>query len=99
VLAGWEMGYLCTDHHVRQLGAAITDFRFVRSADATGGTLFYTLELALGDDGNNINYARASVDVLGMKPLSAATPQPLLGPDDVEQPATDGSVEAESGEE
>jgi hypothetical protein len=76
VLSGWELGYLCTDHHVRDIGAAITDFRYVRGPDGSGGSLYYTLELALGDDSDNINYARASVDVLGLKPLSAG-PYPL----------------------
>ncbi|HKP61779.1 MAG TPA: hypothetical protein VJV78_33845 [Polyangiales bacterium] len=77
VLSGWEMGYLCTDHHVREIGAAITDFRYERAPDAVGGALFYTLQLALGDDSDNINYAAASVDVLGLKPLSSG-PQPLF---------------------
>ncbi|HET6335244.1 MAG TPA: hypothetical protein VFG30_18595 [Polyangiales bacterium] len=86
ILTGWELGYLCTDHHVEQMGAAITDFRFERAPDASGGTLFYTLELALGDASGNINYAGASVDVLGMKPLSAG-PQPLFG--EGESPAID----------
>ena len=69
VLSGWELGYVCTDHHVREIGAAITGWRFERRADGLGGSLFYTLEQALGDVSDNINYARVSVDVLGLKPL------------------------------
>lgn len=69
VLSGWELGYVCTDHHVRQMGAAITDWRFERRADGLGGTLFYTVEHYLGDDSDNVNYARVSIDVLGLKPL------------------------------
>lgn len=88
VLSGWELGYLCTDHHVRQIGAAITDFRYDRAPDSSGGTLYYTLELALGDASDNINYAAASVDVLGLKPLSTGA-QPLLGADDVAPPEGD----------
>jgi hypothetical protein len=94
VLSGWEMGYLCTDHHVREIGAAITDFNFVRSADGTAGTLYYTLELALSDDSGNINYAAASVDVLGMKPLQTS-PLPALAPDDADQ--LDGETPVDAG--
>lgn len=78
VLAGWELGYVCTDHHVRQMGASILDWRFERRPDGLGGSLFYTLELALGDDSDNVNYARASVDVLALKPMSAG-PYPMFG--------------------
>jgi hypothetical protein len=70
VLAGWELGYVCTDHHVRQIGAAIVDWRFEPRADGLGGSVYYTIEQALGDDSDNINYARVSVDVLGLKPLA-----------------------------
>jgi len=82
VLSGWELGYVCTDHHVRQLGAAIIDWRFERRPDGLGGTLYYTVEHLLGDDSDNVNYARVSVDVLGMKPLSSG-PQPMFGSGDV----------------
>lgn len=70
VLSGWELGYVCTDHHVRQIGAAIVDWRFERREDGLGGSIYYTIEQALGDDSDNINYARVSVDVLGLKPLA-----------------------------
>jgi hypothetical protein len=85
VLSGWELGYVCTDHHVRQIGASITNFRFVRSPDGFGGTLFYTLELMLNDDSDNVSYARASVDVLGLKSLSAVAPAPLLSADEASE--------------
>lgn len=71
VLSGWELGYVCTDHHVRQIGTAIVDWRFERRADGLGGSVFYTVEQALGDDSDNINYARVSVDILGLKPMSS----------------------------
>jgi hypothetical protein len=69
VLSGWELGFVCTDHHVRQIGAAIVDWRFEPRADGLGGSVFYTVEQVLGDDSDNINYARVSVDILGLKPL------------------------------
>jgi hypothetical protein len=96
VLAGWELGYVCSDHHVRQIGASITNFRFERRPDGLGGTLFYTLELPLNDDSDNVSYARASVDVLGLKPMSALPPAPLLGPDEaLLQPELQNVVELE----
>ena len=90
VLAGWELGYGCTDHHVRQIGAQITEFHYERAANGSGGTLFYTLSLALGDDSGNINYGGASIDVLGMRPLSAG-PHPLAPAD--AQPLAAASAE------
>jgi hypothetical protein len=66
VLKGWELGYVCTDHHVRELGASIVDWHYERGADAKAGTLYYTLSTKLGDDGDNVSYGRASIDVFGM---------------------------------
>lgn len=70
VLRGWELGYLCTDHHVRQMGASITDFRYERDANGTTGTLYYTLDMQLSDDSGNLDYAGALVDVFGMNARS-----------------------------
>jgi hypothetical protein len=66
VLKGWELGYLCTDHHVREIGASITDFRYERELNATTGTLYYTLDVKLTDDEGNLSYGAASVDIFGM---------------------------------
>ncbi|NJD36506.1 MAG: hypothetical protein FIA96_17060 [Betaproteobacteria bacterium] len=76
VLRGWELGYLCSDNHVRHMGASITDFHFERADNATSGTLFYTLSLPLSDDSGNLDYARAVVDVFGMNALGAG-PHPI----------------------
>jgi hypothetical protein len=66
VLKSWELGYLCSDHHVRQIGATIKDFSYERAPGAVSGTLYYTLSLLLSDDSGNLNYGRAAVDVFGM---------------------------------
>jgi hypothetical protein len=66
VLRGWELGYLCTDHHVREIGATISDFRYEREPASTTGTLFYTLTMLLTDDSGNLDYGNAVVDVFGM---------------------------------
>jgi hypothetical protein len=66
VLRGWELGYLCTDHHVREMGASITDFSYERDASGTSGTLYYTLSMLLSDDSGNLDYGGAVVDVFGM---------------------------------
>ena len=76
VLKGWDLGYLCTDHHVRQMGASIRDFRYERAPDAKTGTLYYTLSLLLNDDSGNLNYGQASVDILGMNALGLG-PHPI----------------------
>ena len=60
----WELGYLCSDHHVRQIGASITDFSYERAAGASSGTLYYTLSMLLCDDSGNLDYGRAVVDIL-----------------------------------
>lgn len=66
VLKGWELGYLCSDHHVREIGAGIKDFRYERAPGGVGGTLYYTLSVVLSDDSGNVNYGGAVVDVFGM---------------------------------
>jgi hypothetical protein len=80
VLTGWELGYLCADHHVRQIAAAISDFSYVRDANASSGTLYYTLATSLTDD-SNYSYANARVDVLGLQGVGPG-PFPVLGPSD-----------------
>lgn len=66
VLKGWELGYLCTDHHVRDMGVSISDWRYERDTNAKSGTLYYTLESKLYDDDDNYSYATASIDIFGM---------------------------------
>jgi hypothetical protein len=73
VLKGWELGYLCTDHHVREIGASITDFRYEREPNAMTGTLYYTLDVKLRDDQGNLNYGGASIDVFGMNARGIGT--------------------------
>lgn len=74
VLSGWELGYVCTDHHVREMGAAITEWHFERNADRTAGTIYYTVEHPLIDDSDNVSYTGVSIDVLGLKSLSPVPP-------------------------
>ncbi|HEY6878334.1 MAG TPA: hypothetical protein VI299_09950, partial [Polyangiales bacterium] len=76
VLKGWELGYLCTDHHVRDIGVAIREWRYERAPQATQGTLYYTLDFQLGDDDDNYSYGRASIDVFGMN-ARGLEPHPL----------------------
>lgn len=82
VLKAWELGYLCEDHHVRQIGASIKDFRYERAAGASTGTLYYTLSMLLSDDSGNLDYGSAIVDVFGMNargvPQAIAADVPLL---------------------
>ncbi|HKU38523.1 MAG TPA: hypothetical protein VJR89_10260 [Polyangiales bacterium] len=92
VLSGWELGYVCTDHHVREIGASITDWRFERRPDGTSGTLYYTVELPLNDDSDNVSYNRVAIDVLGMKPMQAG-PYPLFGSGDAPQLEAESVVE------
>jgi hypothetical protein len=89
VLKGWELGYLCNDHHVRQIGASITDFSYVQDPGGTTGTLFYTLSMLLSDDSGNLDYGNAVVDVFGMNARGPA-PQPVNPPADAVPPAAIG---------
>jgi hypothetical protein len=82
VLKGWELGYLCSDHHVRDMGVSISDWRYERGPSATSGTLYYTLDTELTDSDGNYSYGRASIDVWGMNarglpphPLNSAAPR------------------------
>lgn len=73
VLSGWELGYPCGDHHVRDFGMEITDFRYERSQTGTSGTLYYTVSSRLTDDEHNVSYRKPSVDVLGLVPMQQGT--------------------------
>jgi hypothetical protein len=77
VLRGWELGYLCTDHRIRQIGATISDFRYEPDPASATGTLFYTLTMLLSDDSGNLDYASAVVDVFGMN-ARGECPHPIL---------------------
>jgi hypothetical protein len=87
VLAGWELSYGCEDHHVKQLGAAITSFRYEREANAATGTLFYTVAASLRDDSQHNGSAAFQVDVVGLNALSSG-PHPVLPPPPPPPPTT-----------
>ncbi|HTP26631.1 MAG TPA: hypothetical protein VMK12_13385, partial [Anaeromyxobacteraceae bacterium] len=69
MLTGWDLEYLCTDHHVREAGVVIQDWDYQPPANGVGGKLRYSLMSVLVDDSNSVFGHSHKVSVLGFKPV------------------------------
>ena len=69
VLTGWDLSYVCTDHHVKRMGAYLVDFAYVKGPAAATGTLNYTVFSTLRDDSDNGHAARYKVNILGLNAM------------------------------
>ncbi len=69
MLTGWELGYLCSDQHVKEIGIWIDDIQYNPNAP---GTLRYKVSSILHDDDNWPDfYSRHKVTLLGLKSVSS----------------------------
>jgi hypothetical protein len=90
MLTGWELGYLCSDHHVRHAGVWLTGFTYVKDPNAATGTLLYSVASILDDDSDNASYAKNQVSILGFNVLDGSlpsVPQPVSPPPPDNPPA------------
>jgi hypothetical protein len=69
VLTGWDLSYVCTDHHVERIGAYLVEFAYVKDPAAATGTLNYTVFSTLRDDSDNGHAARYKVSILGLNAM------------------------------
>jgi hypothetical protein len=62
----WDIGDICTDHHVKQIGVWITDWYYEKAPGAATGTLHYLIASLYDDNGSArgsmVNY---NVNILG----------------------------------
>jgi hypothetical protein len=63
MLTGWDLEYLCTDHHVRDIGIWIDGWNY------TGQTLMYSLSSVLHDNHNSPSIRSHKVTILGFRPV------------------------------
>jgi hypothetical protein len=73
VLTAWELRFGCDNHHVREAGAWIDRFSYVRLPGAPGGTLRYTVSTLLGDDSGNGFSSATRAHVLGFRRIASPT--------------------------
>ena len=77
MLTGWDVQYLCSDEHVKDVGVWIDDWSYQPPSGASGGTLQYTLSSILADnDSTRTHIVSDRVTVLGLR---AATGQNVTG--------------------
>jgi hypothetical protein len=71
MLSGWDLEYLCSDQHVKEIGIWIDQWSYQPPPlGASGGTLRYKLSSVLRDDDNNPDYFTGhKVTVLGLRPV------------------------------
>ena len=75
MLTGWEVGYLTSDQHVKEIGIWIDDLHYDRDPNGSTGTLRYTVSSDLHDDDRDPgNYYRHKVTILGLRPLAGVDP-------------------------
>ena len=75
VLTGWDLSYVCTDHHVERIGVYLVEFEYVKDPAADTGTLNYTIFSTLRDDSDNGHAARYKVSILGLNGLGGESPK------------------------
>jgi len=68
MLTGWDVQYLCSDEHVKDVGVWIDDWSYQPPSGASGGTLQYTLSSTLADnDSTRAHFVSDRVTVLGLR--------------------------------
>jgi hypothetical protein len=100
VLTGWDLSYVCNDRHVREIGFWIEDFVYNPGRPGAGydGSLSYTVQSRLHDDGGGGATFRHRVSLLGLRKVPPPPPAPSLSvlpdvlrfpyPDHLGRPAT-----------
>ena len=71
MLTGWDLEYLCDDHHVKEIGIWIDHWSYQSPGlGAAGGTLQYTVKSILRDSGNSGFFSNHKITILGLKSIS-----------------------------
>lgn len=75
MLTGWELGYPCESHNVKEIGIGIDEWHYDKDPAAPTGTLRYKLSSILRDkDGLPSYYRSHKVSILGLRPVGQPTP-------------------------
>jgi len=68
MLTGWDVQYICSDEHVKDVGVSIDDWSYLPPSGGTGGTLQYTLSSTLADNLSSRGHSVSDrVTVLGLR--------------------------------
>lgn len=82
MLTGWELGYVCDDEHVTEIGVWLHDLEYEKDPGVSVGTLRYKLSSVLRDkDSQPGHYFRHKVSILGLKPVEQSPVPPERIPD------------------
>jgi hypothetical protein len=75
MLTGWNLEYLCSDQHVKEIGIGVDNWRYEPPVGGTGGRLHYTLSSVLRDDDNNPDYVHGhKITILGLRRAGGVGP-------------------------
>jgi hypothetical protein len=75
MLTGWELGYLCDDEHVKEIGIWIDEWSYEKAPGAPAGTLRYKLSSILKDKNDYPpHYRDHKVTILGLRRTTGRTP-------------------------
>lgn len=70
VLSGWELGFLCNDHHIENIGIRIDEWSYTIDPATNLGTLKYKLSSAIKDKNtDDPNYSNHKVNILGLRDI------------------------------
>lgn len=76
MLTGWDIGDACKDENVKEISVKIIDFEYVKSPDASTGTLTYTIQSSFDAKSSPGARLRHQVRILGLDRLiSPLAPQ------------------------
>lgn len=84
MLTGWDIGDICEDHHLKDIGVWIESFDYEKSPDSETGTLTYHIKSVFRDKGSSMGQEepRYQVSILGLNrgDLVVHVPLPQRGP-------------------
>jgi hypothetical protein len=74
MLTGWDLGYACPDHHVREIGIWMDDLHYDRAPNAPTRTLRCKVSSLLHDDSHHGDNSSHKITILGLRPLVGGVP-------------------------
>jgi hypothetical protein len=76
MLTGWELRYVCENHHVKEIGIWIDDWRYEKDPANPHGRLSYKLSSVLRDKDDDPGHQRThKITILGLRPATGRTPR------------------------
>lgn len=87
MLTGWDIGDICEDHHIKDIGVWIESFDYEKDPDLDTGTLTYHIKSVFRDKGSSMGQEdpRYQVSILGLNRRGLVLDRPHAGQAQVQE--------------